>query len=75
MAPLSQTTVAELLEDYAALRSERAEIAAVLEQLLESFGELRAALNRLRRVVSPAIGATSDGSVPSSDAWHPTDMR
>jgi hypothetical protein len=52
MAPLSQATVAELIDDYAQMTRERAEIAAVLESLPESFGELRAALNRLHCILA-----------------------
>lgn len=52
MAPLSPEAVAELLDTCNQLARERQEIAAVLTDLPESVSALRAALNRLHRLVS-----------------------
>jgi hypothetical protein len=51
MAPLAPSHVTELIETCAQLTRERAEIAAVLDDLPDSFAAVRAALNRLHRLV------------------------
>lgn len=51
MAPLSSSQVDELIETCTQLTGEREQIARVLSGLLESFSELRAALNELHRIV------------------------
>lgn len=51
MAPLSPSHVDELIETCTQLSREREQIARILSALPESFGELRAALNELQRLV------------------------
>jgi hypothetical protein len=52
MAPLSPTHVTELIETCAQLAKERAQIAAVVAGLPDSFSEVRAALNELHRILA-----------------------
>ena len=51
MAPLSASHVSELLETCAELSRRQAAIAAVLADLPDSFGAVRAALNRLHELL------------------------
>jgi DNA-binding GntR family transcriptional regulator len=51
MAPLSPTSVAELLDACEQMAKERAEIAALLDDLPATFAELRTALDRLHQIV------------------------
>ena len=51
MAPLAPSQVVQLLETCQQMASERAEIVAVLEQLPDSFAEVRAALNQLHGIL------------------------
>ena len=52
MAPLSPSSVSELIETCTKMAKERAEIRAILTELPGSFGDVRTALNRLQRIVT-----------------------
>ena len=69
MAPLSQSHVAELLESCAQMATERSAIAAILADLPDSFGAVRAALNELQRIVIHDVGP---GSQRDDCATDPT---
>jgi hypothetical protein len=51
MAPLTQSHIAELLDDLAQVATERAAIVAVFADLPNSFAAVRTALNTLQRIV------------------------
>lgn len=51
MAPLPPSDVAALIETCARLTKEREQMATLLTALPESFGEVRAALNELHRIL------------------------
>ncbi len=53
MAPLSPVQVIAVLEECARMARERQQIAQALADLPESVAALRAALNRLHRIVQP----------------------
>ena len=52
MAPLSPSSVSELIETCTTMAKERAAIRAILTELPVSFGDVRTALNRLQRIVT-----------------------
>jgi len=52
MAPLSKTTIEDLLDECQRLLAERQRIASVLAELPMSMAALRSALNELHRIVS-----------------------
>ena len=49
MAPLSPSSVSELIEACTKMARERAAIKAIVSELPASFGDVRTALNRLQR--------------------------
>jgi hypothetical protein len=52
VSPLAQTHVVQLLESCAAMASEREAIRAALTVLSPPFGDVRKALNELKRIVA-----------------------
>jgi hypothetical protein len=51
VGPIDQEVVARVLEDYQRVQRKRAELAATLDCLAPAWGELRAALNEVNRVL------------------------
>ncbi len=72
MAPLSQPSVHELLEFAARAAAERAELRRIMAELPESWTQVRATLNELRRIVgSENHPAARTGSLRQIDGGLP----